>query len=182
MKFNKWTLGLVAFAAAVITLTAGCASNYKTTALKEPVKAFAAVTPNGTVIYPIGWQSVTNGTGAVQVLPTFATITTTNPQPFSLAGFFGGGVRRVELFSDAPYEFHRGGGVNVLVDSKYNQLDSQFVESTRFGGTSHLSVGSIELLVSTNGITATGNAGNQLLQGVGSMFGQIANKAVTGKP
>ena len=179
------TLLKVSLMAAIVamgssTLT-GCASNYKTTQLKQPVKAFAAVTPNGTVIYPIAWQTVTSGSGAVQVLPTFATITTTNPTPFSVASFFGGGARRIELFSDAPSEFHRGGGVNVLVDSKYNQLDSQFVESTRFGGTSHLSVGSIDLIVSTNGITATGNAGNQLLQGVGSMFGQIANKAVTGK-
>jgi hypothetical protein len=169
------------FVLLAVAFATGCASNYKTTALKQPVKAYAAVTPNGTVIYPVAWQTVTNGSGAVQVLPTFATITNTNPQPFSVAGFFGGGVRRVELFSDAPYEFHRGGGVNLLVDSKYNQLDSQFVESTRFGGTSHLSVGSIELLVSTNGISATGNAGNQLLQGLGSAIGQIANKSVTGK-
>jgi hypothetical protein len=137
MKKLLTPIGVAALVLAAVFFT-GCASNHKTTVLRQPVRAYAAVTPNGTVVYPTGWQTVTNGAGAVQTLPIFATITVTNPQPFSLGSFFGGGIRRVELFSDEPYEYHRGGGVNLLVDSKYNQLDSQFSESARFGGSSHL--------------------------------------------
>jgi hypothetical protein len=34
----------------------------------------------------------------------------------------------------------------------------------------------VEILISTNGITATGNAGNQLLQGLGSAAGQFVEQ------
>ena len=71
-----------------------------------------------------------------------------------------------------------------LIDliSKYTQLTSDFASGARFSGNSQLSVGAIELAINPNSITAAGNAGNQIIQGIGAAAGQFVNKAAKTTP
>lgn len=170
-------IGVIVWLLLPALLFTGCASNHKTTKYADPLKARAVTTPNGTTLYPSGWTCFMNTNGAVIFLPIYSAVLNTNKVPFSLADFVSGGFRTATLYTESPSEYHRGGGVNLLVDSKYNQLDSQYTTGTRWGGNSHLSVGEVDLTVSTNGIQAAGNSGNQLLQGLGSAVGNIISNA-----
>ena len=162
---------------AAVLLSSGCASQSKKTVQKEPYQVNVVQTDNGTVLYPTNYLVVTNGGGAVQAYPEYAAIVNTNAAQFCLKRFFWGGDHCLTAYLDNPYELHKGGGRSLFVDSQYSQLESDFDSGPRFGGTSKLAVGSITLTVNTNSITATGNAGNQLLQGLGSSVGNILANA-----
>lgn len=176
MKFNKWTLGLAACAALAISLT-GCATQSKSTKQQEPIRVAAVQTDNGTVLYPQSYFSVTNESGQVMVYPCYAAIINTNKPVWSLKRFLWDSDHTLLAFSDSPYEAHSGNGKALLVDSQYQQLDSEFNSGSRFSGSSKLNVGQISLTVNTNSITAVGNAGNQLIQGVGSAVGNVMSNA-----
>jgi hypothetical protein len=182
MKQNKLAL---LFTLAVATLLAvtwtGCTTQNKTTVQLANTRA-AIVQCNGVVLYPSHYTSVTNGAGQVITYAEYSAIATTNVPRFSLAGLFLGYDNTLTAYSDVEKEKHTGNGKALLADSKYTQLTSDFDSGARFGGTSKLSVGSIELTINTNAISATGNAGSQLIQGLGSAAGQLLNKAATGKP
>ena len=163
---------------AVLAIAAtGCVAQSKITKQKEPINESVVQTDNGTVVYPSGYYSVTNGSGQVITFPIYSAIVNTNPAPFSLKRFLWGGDHSLLAYSDCPFESHFGKGTALLVDSQYSQLSSDFTSGSRFAGNSQLSVGSMSLVVSTNGINATGNAGNQLLQGLGSSVGNIISNA-----
>ena len=176
MNRIKSIIGIAALAA-VITIGAGCVNQVKGTKQSEPWKESVVQTDNGTVVYPSGYYSVTNGTGHVSTYPVYSAIVNTNPAPFSLKRFLWGGDHSLLAVSDCPFESHYGKGTALLVDSQYSQLTSDFTSGSTFGGNSQLSVGSISLVVSTNGINATGNAGNQLLQGLGASVGNVISNA-----
>jgi hypothetical protein len=179
----KKFLSLIGVAAiALATITTGCTSQYKGTAQKDLVRAAIVETGRGVVLYPSDYYSVTNGSGQVMTYAKYSAALPSNSAPFSLAGFFTGYGHSRSAFSDSAYESHSGSGRSLLADSKYTQLTSDFSSGSRFAGNSQLSVGAIELNINTNSITAAGNAGNQIIQGIGSAAGQFVNKAATGKP
>ena len=183
MKWNKWTIGLAAVCALAFT---GCTTQNKNTVQKDSWRAAVVKTGGGVVLYVSDYYSVTNGAGQVEVFPKYSAITTSNKEPFSLAGLILGYDVSLNAGSDFAYEKHTGSGKGLLADSKYTQLTSDFTSGARFSGSSQLSVGAIDLTINTNAITATGNAGSQLIQGIGAAAGQFvgkaANTAVTGKP
>jgi hypothetical protein len=168
------TIGLLALPA--------CTTQKKTTYQHAATGAAIVETGSGVVLYPSDYVSVTNGAGQVLTFAKYSAIAATNKPPFSLAGFFTGYDNSLTAFRDVATESHTGSGQALLADSKYTQLTSDFTSGARFSGNSSLSVGSIELTINTNAITATGNAGNQLIQGIGGAVGQFVNKGVTGKP
>ncbi len=173
----KKIVSLLIVAVGLALAATGCVSQKKFTKQKDPFKAAVVQTDNGTVVYPSGYYSVTNGTGQVTTFPIYSAIVNTNPAPFSLKRFLWGGDHSLTAFSDCPFETHYGSGTALLVDSQYSQLTSDFTSGSRFGGNSQLSVGAINLTVSTNGINATGNAGNQLIQAIGASAGNIISNA-----
>lgn len=76
----------------------------------------------------------------------------------------------------------KGGGVAFLSDPSVTQFASFHTNQTALGGGSTLTIGSGQSVVSTNGIIASGEAINQIIQGIGAAVGQAANKSVTGTP
>jgi hypothetical protein len=180
MKKMSLLIGVAAVSLAM--MTTGCTTQYKGTTQKDLTRAAIVDTGSGVVLYPAHYYSVTNGSGQVMTYAEYAAITSSNKQPFSLADFFAGYGDTRSGFTDAAYESHSGSGRALLADSKYTQLTSDFASGSRFAGTSQLSVGAIELSINTNAITASGNAGNQLIQGIGAAAGQFVNKSATGKP
>ena len=168
---------VLGFGLALLLGATGCEAQKKYTKNADPFQAAVVSTYRGTVVYPSGYFSVTNGAGAVQVYPVYSAVVNTNPPPFSLWGFIAGGDAALTAYSDRPVEIHEGGGRALLVDAQYSQLTSDFSGGPRFGGNSQLAVGAISLTVNTNAITATGNAGNQLLQGLGASVGNILSNA-----
>jgi hypothetical protein len=172
----KNIIGVAAIVLATVIST-GCATQNKSTVQREPVAVDVVQTDNGTTVYPSSYYSVTNASGQVMTFPQYSAVINTNKAPFSLKSFLWGGDHSLMAFTDRPYETHTGNGKALLVDWKYNQLTSDFASGSRFAGTSQLSVGSIDLEVNTNAITATGNAGNSLLQGLGSAVGDIISNA-----
>ena len=179
MKFNKWTLGLAALA--VMSL-AGCSSNHKVTKQSAYTGAAIVETAGGVVLYPSHYVSVTNGAGQVVTYAEYSAISASTKQPFSFAGVFFGYGTSLKGFTDVESETHTGSGNALLADAKYSQLTSEFTSGSRFSGGSQLSIGSLDLIINTNAITASGGAGSELLQGLGSAIGQVVNKGVTGKP
>jgi predicted small secreted protein len=165
----------------VAALLSACTTQRKNTSQTASTGAAIVETGSGVVLYPADYVSVTNGAGQVLTYAKYAAITTSNKAPFSLAGFFTGYDNSLVAFRDTASETHTGNGKALLADSKYTQLTSDFTSGTRFSGASSLSVGEIALTINTNAITATGNAGNQVIQGIGSAAGQFVNKAATGK-
>ena len=159
-----------------------CTTQSKTTHQLAKTGAAIVETGSGVVLYPSDYVSVTNGAGQVMTYAKYSAVTTSNQQPFSLASFFGGYDNSLVAFRDVASESHTGSGKALLADSKYTQLTSDFASGARFSGNSSLSVGSIELTINTNAITATGNAGNQMIQGIGAAAGQFVNKAVKTVP
>ena len=172
---------LVALSVGLLALPA-CTTQNKTTYQHAATGAAIVDSGDGVVLYPADYVSVTNGAGQVLTYAKYAAILTTNRPPFSLAGFFTGYGGTLTAYRDTATEKHTGSGRALLADSKYTQLTSDFESGTRFSGKSALAVGSIELTINTNAISATGNAGNQLIHGLGSAAGQFLNKGVTGKP
>lgn len=75
-----------------------------------------------------------------------------------------------------------GGGSAVLSDPKASEIVRTHTNQSALGGSASLSIGAFQSEVSTNGITAVGNASSQIIQGVGAAIGQAANKSVTGTP
>jgi|GEM_PF-2054003 len=75
-----------------------------------------------------------------------------------------------------------GGGRAFLADPKASELVSIHTNQTALGGSSTLTIGSIQSEVSTNGIVAAGEASSKIIQGIGSAAGQLVNKSVTGTP
>lgn len=180
MKKLFLPLGIAALALAV--MTTGCTTQHKTTAQKDNYGAAIVETSSGVVLYPADYVSVTNGAGQVMTFAKYSAVVATNKPPFSLAGFFVGYDSTKRAFTDQASESHAGSGRALLANSQYTQLTSDFTSGSRFSGNSELSVGSITLEINTNAIQATGNAGSQLLSGVGGLAGQFVNKAATGKP
>jgi hypothetical protein len=181
------TLLKVSLLAAIIamgcsTLLTGCTTQKKTTHQLAQTGAAIVETGSGVVLYPSDYVSVTNGAGQVLTYAKYSAVTTSNKQPFSLAGFFSGYDNSLTAYRDVASESHTGSGKALLADSKYTQLTSDFTSGARFSGNSSLSVGSIELTINTNAITATGNAGNQMIQGIGAAAGQFVNKSVKTTP
>lgn len=169
-------------AIALATITTGCTTQHKGTTQKDLVRASIVETGRGVVLYPSDYYSVTNGSGQVMTYAKYSAAVPSNSEPFSLAGFFTGYGNTRSAFADAAYESHTGSGRALFADSKYTQLTSDFNSGSRFAGSSQLSVGSIELTINTNSITAAGNAGNQVIQGIGAAAGQFVNKAATSTP
>lgn len=167
---------------AALMLATGCTTQKKTTYQRDAIGASIVETSSGVVLFPVDYVSVTNGAGQVMTYAKYEAVVTTNKSPFSLAGFIAGYGNSRTAFRDVATESHTGSGKALLADSKYTQLTSDFSSGSRFSGSSSLSVGSIDLTINTNAITATGNAGNQMIQGIGSAVGQFVNKGVTGKP
>jgi hypothetical protein len=169
------------FAIVVLALFTGCTLNNKKTTQTAAARAAIVESATGVVLYPSDYFSVTNGAGQVVTYAKYSAIQSGKP-PFSLAGVLFGYGSSLKAFSDVETETHTGNGKALLADSKYTQLSSDFTSGTRFSGGSQLSIGAIDLTINTNAITATGNAGNQLIQGIGAAAGQFVNKGVTGKP
>jgi hypothetical protein len=172
---------LLMFVGLAFALT-GCTTQSKTTKQYSTAGAAIVQTSTGVVLYPSSYVSVTNTAGQVLTYAVYSAIASTNKQPFSFSGLFLGYDDSLTAFRVTDKESHSGSGKGLLADSKYTQLTSDFSSGARFGGTSALSVGLIDLEINTNAITASGNAGNQILQGIGSAAGQLLNKGVTGKP
>lgn len=171
------TLLIIGVAALLAT---GCTTQHKGTMQKAQTSAAIVETGSGVVLYPSDYVSVTNGAGQVMTYAKYSAVVSTNKQPFSLAGFLVGYDNSLTAYSDFAKESHDGSGKALLADSKYTQLTSDFASGARFSGNSSLSVGSIELTINTNAITAAGNAGNQMIQGIGAAAGQFVNKSATG--
>ena len=178
MKKLFLSIGVAAIALATIT---GCTTQKKTTSQRDSYGAAIVQTGSGVVLFPSDYVSVTNGAGQVLTFAKYSAVTTSNKAPFSLVGFFTGYDSSLTAFRDVAVETHAGSGRAFLADSKYTQLTSDFNSGSRFSGNSSLSVGEISLTINTNAITATGNAGNQVLEGVGSLAGKFVNTAATGK-
>jgi hypothetical protein len=60
-------------------------------------------------------------------------------------------------------DFHKGGGTALLADPKASALDRQHVNQSALGGNSAIKVGEVSSVVSTNGLTATGDAAGNIL-------------------
>jgi hypothetical protein len=76
----------------------------------------------------------------------------------------------------------KGGGVALLTDPSVSAFASFHTNQTALGGGSTFTIGSGQSVVSSNGIIASGEAINQIIQGIGAAVGQAANKSVTGTP
>lgn len=153
---------LLLLALPALLLTAGCATSHKSDLTQHPVRDYVVVTPAGTVIAPSN----------VTVVPS------TNAARFSIGGFlFGYRPYTVVFHRDEPKDYYAGGGRFLLADPAFAALASSHTNQTLLGGQSTFSVGSATITVSTNGISAVGTAGSQLINSIGNAVGSAAGSA-----
>lgn len=147
-----------------LTLFTGCAHVAKKSNTAHVLKRYNAAVPPG-------WSVFAPGAGADSQFVNTATnhVTLFSPRPKIF-------LASVERWTDTA----RGGGSFLLADPQASSISSSVSNQAALGGGHEFTVGSMQVTVSTNGISATGAAGNQLLQGAGSLVGQIVNKSVTG--
>jgi hypothetical protein len=162
MKSFKSLLLGAALALVIAGCGTGCATSQKSDLTQHPVKQYVVVTPNGDVI-----------------APTNASVTiATNVPRFSLRGFLWGYPSYSLVYHrDEPKDAYSGGGKFVLADPAFAALASTHTNQNCIGGQSSFTVGSATITVSTNGISAIGTAGSQLINSVGSAIGNAAGSA-----